>query len=51
MQTLQQFPWAEAQGIERQIRLHILKRTWKTSIWSQDDDDEMTLPDIEKLLV
>ena len=51
MKTLQQIPWAEAQGIQRRTRLHIPQRTWKTSIWSQDNDEEMTLPDIEKLLV
>ena len=26
-------------------------RTWKTSIWSEEDDEEMTLPDPEVPLV
>ena len=28
-----------------------MKRTWKTSVWSKDDDKEMTLPDPEVPLV
>ena len=44
---LQQLLWARAEGIERRTRLHLLKRTWKTSIWSEEDDEEMTVPDPE----
>ena len=51
VQDLQQVLWAEAQGIERRTRLDPLKRTWKRSIWSEDDDEEMTLPDAEVPLV
>ena len=36
---------------ERRTCLDLLKRTWKTSIWSEADDEEMTLPDPEVLLV
>ena len=32
-------------------RLDLLKRTCKTSIWSEEDDEEMTLPDREVPLV
>ena len=42
---------AKAEGIERRTRLDLLKRTWKTSIWSKEDDDEMTLPDPDVPLV
>ena len=41
----------KAEGIERRTRLELLKRTWKTSIWSEEDDEEMTLPDPETPLV
>ena len=43
--------WAKADGIERSTRLDLLKRSWKTSIWSEEDDEEMTLPDPEVPLV
>ena len=42
VQDLQQVLWVKAEGIER---------TWKTSIWSEEDDEEMTLPDPEVPLV
>ena len=42
MQTLL---WARAEGIERRARLDYLKKTWKSSIWSDEDDEEYTLPD------
>ena len=51
VQGLQQVLWAKAEGIERQTRLDLLKRTWKMSIWSEEDDEEMTLPDPEVPLV
>ena len=43
VQELQQVLWAKAEGIERRTRLDLLKRTWKTSIWSEEADEEMTL--------
>ena len=51
VQDLQQVLWARAQDIERQTRLDPLRRTQKTSIWSEEDDEEMTLPDPEVPLV
>ena len=51
VQDLQQVLWAKAEGIERRTRLDLLRRTWKTSIWSEEDDEEMTLPDPEVPLV
>ena len=51
VQDLQQVLWAQAEGIERRTRLDHLKRTWKTSIWSEEDDEEMTLSDPEVPLV
>ena len=47
VQDLQQVLWSEAEGIERRTRLDLLKRSWKTSVWSDEDDEEMTLPDPE----
>ena len=51
VKDLQQVLWAKAEGIEQRTRLDLLKRTWKTSIWSEEDDEEMTLPDPEVPLV
>ena len=51
VQDLQQVLWAKAEGIERRTRLDLLKRTWKTSVWSEQNDEEMTLPDPEVPLV
>ena len=51
VQDLQQVLWAEAEGIERQTGLDLLKRTSRTCIWSEKDDEEMTLPDPEVPLV
>ena len=48
MRALQQVLWAKAEGIEQQTCLHLLKRTEKTSIWSEDDDEEMSHPDLER---
>ena len=51
VQDLQQVLWAKAEGVERRTRLVFLKGTWKMSIWSQEDDEEITLPDPEVPLV
>ena len=51
VQDLQQVLWAKAEGIKRRTRPDLLKRTWRTSIWSEEDDEEMTLPDPEVRLV
>ena len=51
VQDLQQILWAKADSIKRRTRLDLLKRTWKRSIWSEEDDEEMTLPDPEVPLV
>ena len=51
VQDLQQVLWANAEGIERRTCLDLLMRTWKTSIWSEENDEEMTLPDSEVPLV
>ena len=45
VQELQQVLWAEAEGIKRRTHLVLLKRTWKTSICSEVDDEGMTLLD------
>ena len=51
VQDIQQVLWAQAEGIERWTRVDLLKSTWKTSIWSDEDDEKMTLPDPELPLV
>ena len=51
VQDLQHVLGAKAEGIERLIPLDPLKRPWKTSIWSQIQDEEMTLPNPEVPLV
>ena len=51
VRELQQVLWAKAGGIERRTRPDLLKGTWKTSFWSEEDDEEMTLPDPETPLV
>ena len=51
VQDLQQVLWARAEGIEQRTHLDLLGTTWKTSIWSEEDDEEMTLPDPEVHLV
>ena len=51
VQDLQHVLWAKAEGIEQPTRLDFLKRTWKTPIWAEEDDEEMTLPDPEVPLV
>ena len=51
VQDLQQGLWAKTEGIERRTRLELVRRTWKMSIWSEEDDAEMTLPDSNVPLV
>ena len=36
--------WAKAEGIEPHTRLDLLRRTWKPSIWSENDEEEVTMP-------
>ena len=50
-QELRRLLYLKAEGIERQERLQYLRQTWKSSIWSEEDDDSYTLPDPEILLV
>ena len=51
LQDLKQVLWAKAEGIEQSTPLDLLKRTSRTSIWSEKDDEEMTLPNHEVPLV
>ena len=50
-QELRRLLFLKAQGIECQERLQYLRQTWKSSIWSEEDDDSYTLPDPEIPLV
>ena len=50
-QELRRLLYLKAEGIERQERLHYLRQTWKSSIWSEEDDDSYTLPEPEIPLV
>ena len=50
-QELQRLLYLKAEGIERQERLQYLTQTWKSSIWSEEDDDSYTLLDPEIPLV
>ena len=50
-QELQRLLYLRAEGTERQERLQYLRQTWKSSIWSEEDDDFYTLPDPEIPLV
>ena len=50
-QELRGLLYLKAEGIERQERLQYLRQTWKSSIWSEEDDDSYTLPDSEIPLV
>ena len=43
--------YLKAESIERQEKLQYLRQTWKSSIWSEEDDDSYTLPDPEIPLV
>ena len=48
-QELRRLLYLRAEGIERQERLQYLKQSWKSSIWSEEDDEAYTLPDPEVL--
>ena len=50
-QGLRRLLYLRAEGIERQERLQYLRQTWKSSIWSEEDDDSYTLSDPEIPLV
>ena len=50
-QELRRLLYLKAEGIERQERLQYPRQTWKSSIWSEEDDDSYTLPDPEIPLV
>ena len=50
-QELRRLLYLKAESIERQERLQYLSQTWKSSIWSEEDDDSYTLPDPEIPLV
>ena len=50
-QELRRLLYLRAEGIERQERLQYLRQTWKSSIWSEEDDGSYTLPDPEIPLV
>ena len=46
-QELRQLLYLRAEDIERQERLQYLRQTWKSSIWSEEDDDYYMVPDPE----
>ena len=50
-QELRQLLYLRAEGIEHQERLQNLRQTWKSSIWSEEDNDFYTLLDPEIPLV
>ena len=50
-QELRRLLYLKAEGNECQERLQYLRQTWKSSIWSEEDDDSYTLPDPEIPLV
>ena len=50
-QELRRLLYLKAESIERQERLQYLRQTWKSSIWSEEDNDWYTLPDPEIPLV
>ena len=50
-QELRRLLYLRAEGIERQERLQYVRQTWKSSIWSEEDDDAYRLPDPEIPLV
>ena len=50
-QELRRLVYVRAESIERQERLQYLRQTWKSFIWSEEDDDSYTLPDPEMPLV
>ena len=50
-QELRRRLYLKAEGIQRHERLQYLRQTWKSSIWSEENDDSYTLPDPEIPLV
>ena len=50
-QELGRLLYLNAEVIDRQERLQYLRQSWKSSIWSEEDDDSYTLPDPEIPLV
>ena len=50
-QELRRLLYLKAEGNERQERLQYLRQTWKSFIWSEEDDESYTLPDPEIPLV
>ena len=50
-QELRRLLYLKADVIERQERLQYLRQTWKSPIWSEEDDDSYTLPHPEIPLV
>ena len=51
IQELRRLLYLRVEGIECQERLQYLRQTWKSSIWSEEDDDSYKLPDPEIPLV
>ena len=51
IRELRQRLYLKAEGVEGQKRLQYLRHTWKSPIWSQEDDDSYTLPDPQIPLV
>ena len=50
-QELRRLLYLKVEGIERQERLQYLRQTWKSSIWSEENDDSYTLPEPDIPLV
>ena len=50
-QKLRRLLYLKAEGMECHERLQYLKQTWKSSTWSEEDDDSYTLTDPEIPLV
>ena len=50
-QELRRLLYLKAEGIEGLDRLQYVRQTWKSSIWSEEDDDCYTLPHPEIPLV
>ena len=50
-QELQRLLYLKAEGMQRHERLEYFRQTWKSSIWSEEDDDSYTLADPEIPLV
>ena len=50
-QQLQRLLYPRAEGTERLERSQYLRQTWKSSVWSEEDDDSCRLPEPEIPLV